>query len=80
MRLLHTMLRVKQLDESLSLLRQSRDEAAAHRIPGGEFTARVVGYRQRRRDRGYRVHVELGTAKYDLGNAYGHVALGVEDI
>ncbi|NJK49512.1 lactoylglutathione lyase [Candidatus Gracilibacteria bacterium] len=82
MRILHTMLRVGNLKESLQfycdilgmkLLRQKD-------YPGGEFTLAFVGYG----DESDHAVIELthnwGVDKYDLGNAYGHVALGVDDI
>jgi lactoylglutathione lyase len=82
MRILHTMLRVGNLEESLKfycdilgmkLLRQKD-------YPGGEFTLAFVGYG----DESDHAVIELthnwGVDKYDLGNAYGHVALGVDDI
>ena len=82
MRMLHTMLRVGDLERSpgfycgvlgMNLLRK-------HDFPGGRFTLAFVGYG----DEGTHTVLELthnwDTAKYDLGNAYGHVALGVDDI
>ncbi|MGK7950983.1 MAG: lactoylglutathione lyase [Xenococcaceae cyanobacterium] len=82
MRILHTMLRVGNLEKSLQfycdvlgmrLLRQKD-------YPGGEFTLAFVGYG----DEADRPVIELtynwGTEKYDLGNGYGHIALGVDDI
>jgi lactoylglutathione lyase len=82
MRILHTMLRIGNLEESLKfycdilgmkLLRQKD-------YPGGEFTLAFVGYG----DESDHAVIELthnwGVDKYDLGNAYGHVALGVDDI
>ena len=82
MRMLHTMLRVGDLERSLGfycdvlgmkLLRK-------HDFPGGRFTLAFVGYG----DEGSNTVLELthnwDTPKYDLGNAYGHVALGVADI
>lgn len=82
MRMLHTMLRVGNLDKSkefycnvlgMKLLRQKD-------YPEGEFTLAFVGYG----DEKDRTVIELthnwGTDSYDLGNGYGHIALGVDDI
>ncbi|MGD1805925.1 lactoylglutathione lyase [Dapis sp. BLCC M126] len=82
MRLLHTMLRVGNLEESLKfycdvlgmkLLRQKD-------YPGGEFTLAFVGYGDESDHTVLELTYNWGTDKYDLGNAYGHIALGVDDI
>ena len=82
MRLLHTMIRVKNLEESLkfycdilgmNLLRQKD-------YPGGEFTLAFVGYG----DESDRTVIELtynwGVHEYEIGDAFGHIAVGVTDI
>ncbi len=82
MRILHTMLRVKNLEESLQfycdvlgmkLLRQKD-------YPGGEFTLAFVGYGDESQTAVIELTYNWGVDNYDLGNAYGHVAIGVDDI
>ncbi|MCL2931803.1 MAG: lactoylglutathione lyase [Trichodesmium sp. MAG_R03] len=82
MRLLHTMLRVKNLEESLDfyctilgmkLLRQKD-------YPGGKFTLAFVGYGNESENTVLELTYNWDNNKYDLGNAYGHIALGVDDI
>jgi lactoylglutathione lyase len=82
MRLLHTMLRVGNLDASLKfycellgmkLLRQKD-------YPGGEFTLAFVGYGDESDHSVIELTYNWGQDNYDLGNAYGHIALGVDDI
>ncbi|MCL2930532.1 MAG: lactoylglutathione lyase [Trichodesmium sp. St16_bin4-tuft] len=82
MRLLHTMLRVNNLEKSIEfycdvlgmkLLRQKD-------YPGGEFTLAFVGYGNELNHTVLELTYNWGTDKYDLGNAYGHIALGVDDI
>ncbi|MBD2385704.1 lactoylglutathione lyase [Cylindrospermum sp. FACHB-282] len=82
MRLLHTMLRVGNLQESLKfycellgmkLLRQKD-------YPGGEFTLAFVGYGEESEQAVIELTYNWGVSKYELGNAYGHIALGVDDI
>lgn len=82
MRMLHTMLRVKNLEESLKfycdvlgmkLLRQKD-------YPGGKFTLAFVGYGDESDHTVIELTYNWGVDSYDLGNAYGHVALGVDDI
>src|ERR1043165_7826679 len=82
MKMLHTMLRVGNRGRSpafhtellgMKLLRKKD-------YPGGRFTLAFVGYG----DESDHTVIELthnwDTERYDLGNAFGHVALGVEDI
>ncbi|WP_392531770.1 lactoylglutathione lyase [Nostoc sp. C117] len=82
MRLLHTMLRVGNLEESLKfycevlgmkLLRQKD-------YPGGKFTLAFVGYGDESNNTVIELTYNWGVEKYELGNAYGHIALGVDDI
>lgn len=82
MRLLHTMLRVGNLDESLKFycdllgmkLLRKKD------YPGGEFTLAFVGYGDESDHSVIELTYNWGQDKYDLGDAYGHIALGVDDI
>jgi lactoylglutathione lyase len=82
MRMLHTMLRVGNLDESLKFycdvlgmkLLRKKD------YPSGEFTLAFVGYGDESDNTVIELTYNWGTDHYDLGNAYGHIALGVEDI
>ncbi|AFZ31371.1 lactoylglutathione lyase [Gloeocapsa sp. BRSZ] len=82
MRLLHTMLRVGNLEESLKFycdilgmkLLRKKD------YPGGEFTLAFVGYGDESDHTVLELTYNWGTDKYDLGDAYGHIAIGVDDI
>lgn len=82
MRLLHTMLRVGNLDKSLqfycdvlgmTLLRQKD-------YPGGKFTLAFVGYGDESDHSVIELTHNWGVESYDLGEGYGHIALGVDDI
>ncbi len=82
MRLLHTMLRVGNLEKSLAfycevlgmkLLRQKD-------YPGGKFTNAFVGYGDEVDHTVLELTHNWETASYDLGGGYGHIALGVDDI
>ncbi len=82
MRLLHTMLRVGNLEESLKfytevlgmkLLRQKD-------YPDGKFTLAFVGYGDESDHTVLELTYNWGTDKYNLGDAYGHIAIGVDDI
>jgi len=82
MRILHTMLRVGDLQKSLTfytevlgmrLLRQME-------FPDGEFTLAFVGYGDEEHDTVIELTYNWGVNKYDLGTGFGHIALGVDDI
>jgi len=82
MRLLHTMLRVGNLERSIEfytevlgmkLLRQKE-------YPEGKFTLAFVGYGEESDTSVIELTHNWGTESYDLGNGYGHIALGVDDI
>lgn len=82
MRLLHTMLRVGDLERSLKFycdvlgmkLLRKKD------YPGGEFTLAFVGYGDESDTAVLELTYNWGVETYDLGSAYGHIALGVDDI
>jgi lactoylglutathione lyase len=82
MRMLHTMLRVNNMDESLKFYCEKLGMKLLRKqdFPGGEFTLAFVGYGGEDDNTVIELTWNWGTSKYDLGNAYGHVALGVEDI
>ena len=82
MRILHTMLRVGDLERSLAfytgvlgmkLLRRSD-------YPDGQFTLAFVGYSDEADSAVIELTYNWGRAHYTLGDAFGHVAIGVEDI
>lgn len=82
MRILHTMLRVGNLERSIAfytdilgmtLLRQKD-------YPGGEFTLAFLGYGPEDTHPVIELTYNWGRDIYELGDAFGHIALGVEDI
>ncbi|MEH2048452.1 lactoylglutathione lyase [Nostoc sp.] len=82
MRLLHTMLRVGNLEESLKFYCEVLGMKLLRRkdYPGGEFTLAFVGYGDESDNSVIELTYNWGVEKYELGNAYGHIALGVDDI
>ncbi|MEH2104744.1 lactoylglutathione lyase [Nostoc sp.] len=82
MRLLHTMLRVGNLEESLKFYCEILGMKLLRRkdYPGGEFTLAFVGYGDESNNSVIELTYNWGVEKYELGNAYGHIALGVDDI
>ncbi len=82
MRMMHTMLRVRDLDVSLSfycdmlqmkLLRKEN-------FPEGKFTLAFVGYGEVGDSTVLELTHNWGVEDYDHGNAYGHIAVGVDDV
>lgn len=82
MRLLHTMLRVGNLDKSLdfycNILGMTKIRQKDY--PGGKFTLAFVGYGEEKDTAVIELTHNWETASYDLGDGYGHIALGVDDI
>lgn len=76
------MLRVGNLDESLKFYCELLEMKLLRRkdYPGGEFTLAFVGYGDESDHSVIELTYNWGQDKYELGNAYGHIALGVDDI
>lgn len=81
MRMLHTMLRVGNLERSLAfytevlgmkILRQND-------YPEGRFTLAFVGYGDEDNHTVIELTHNWDTESYDLGTAFGHIAIGVDD-
>lgn len=82
MKILHTMLRVGDLDRSIKfyqdvlgmrLLRTSEN-------PEYKYTLAFLGYEDGESAAEIELTYNWGVTEYDLGNAYGHIAIGVDDI
>ncbi len=81
MRILHTMLRVGNLEQSVNfytkvlgmkLIRQQD-------YPDGEFTLAFVGYGNEYDNSVLELTYNYGKTSYEMGSAYGHLALEVDD-
>jgi len=81
MRLLHTMLRVGNLDTSLDFYTQVLGMRLLRRTdyPEGKFTLAFVGYQDESEGAVIELTHNWDTDHYDLGNGYGHIALAVDD-
>jgi lactoylglutathione lyase len=82
MRILHTMLRVGDLDKSvgfytnvlgMKLLRRSD-------FPDGKFTLAFLGYGNESDNTVLELTHNWETDSYDIGSGYGHVAIEVDDV
>lgn len=82
MRMLHTMLRVGNLDKSLHFYTEIMGMKLLRKedYPEYEFTLAFVGYGDETDNTVIELTHNWGTESYDLGNAYGHVAIGVDDV
>ncbi|WP_323002584.1 lactoylglutathione lyase [Denitromonas sp.] len=81
MRLLHTMLRVGDLDRSIAFYTDILGMKLLRRqdYPDGRFTLAFVGYQPESDGAVIELTHNWDTTHYDLGNGYGHIALGVPD-
>ena len=82
MRMLHTMLRVADLDRSLAFYTEVLGMTLLRRkdYPSGRFTLAFVGYGPESEQTVLELTHNWDTDSYFLGDAYGHIALGVDDI
>ena len=81
MRILHTMLRVVDLDRSIAFYTEVLGMRLLRRTdyPTGKFTLAFVGYQDESEAAALELTHNWGVESYELGNAYGHVALEVPD-
>jgi lactoylglutathione lyase len=81
MRILHTMLRVGDLDKSIAFYSDVLGMKLLRRsdYPEGKFTLAFVGYQDEAAGAVLELTYNWGVSSYDMGNAYGHIAIEVED-
>lgn len=81
MRILHTMLRVGDLEKSIAFYTGVLGMKLLRRTdyPGGKFTLAFVGYQDEAEGAVLELTHNWGVDKYEMGNAYGHIAIEVED-
>lgn len=81
MRLLHTMIRVGDLNESLNFYCEKLGMKLLRKqdFPGGKFTLAFVGYGDEKDNTVVELTHNWDTKSYDLGNGFGHLAIGVPD-
>lgn len=81
MRILHTMLRVGNLERSIDFYTQVLGMKTLRRndYPDGKFTLAFLGYQDEQDGAVIELTYNWGVEKYDLGSAYGHIAIEVDD-
>ena len=81
MRILHTMLRVGDLDRSIGFYRDVLGMKVLRTSdrPDQKYTLAFVGYGDESQAAVLELTYNYGVDRYDLGNAYGHMAIEVDD-
>lgn len=81
MRILHTMIRVGNLDESLRFYTEVLGMKLLRKkdYPDGKFTLAFIGYGPESEQAAIELTYNWGTDRYELGTGYGHIALEVDD-
>jgi lactoylglutathione lyase len=81
MRILHTMIRVANLERSLAFYTDVLGMRLLRRqdYPGGRFTLAFVGYGDESEGAVIELTHNWDTTSYEIGNGFGHIALAVDD-
>jgi lactoylglutathione lyase len=79
---MHTMLRVGDLDRSIAFYTSvlGMKLLSKREFPDGKFSIAFVGYSSMETAAALELTYNWGTDHYEIGTAYGHVAIGVEDV
>lgn len=82
MRLLHTMVRVGDLDRSIKFYTEVLGMTLFRKndYPAGKFTLAFLGYGSEDRDAVIELTYNYGVERYEMGTAFGHFALEVDDV
>jgi lactoylglutathione lyase len=82
MRLLHVMLRVVDLERSIAFYTEVLGMRLLRRkdYPSGRFSLAFLGYGEEHDTTVLELTHNWDTSAYEIGTAYGHLALGVDDI
>ena len=82
MRILHTMIRVGDLEKSIRFYTKALGMELLRKndYPGGEFTLAFLGYGAEEEAAVIELTHNWGTSSYDLGSGFGHIAIETDDI
>lgn len=82
MKYLHTMIRVNHLDESIKFYTEVLGMTLISKTdyPDGEFTLAFLSYGTSKNDPCIELTYNYGKHSYILGDGFGHIALGTDDI
>ncbi len=81
-RYLHTMLRVGDLQRSVDFYCKAfgMQELRRRDVPDGKYTLAFVGFGDEEHNTVIELTYNYGVEKYELGGAFGHLAIGVPDV
>lgn len=82
MRILHTMIRVGDLERAIAFYTQALGMKLLRQndYPEGKFTLAFVGYGPESEQAVIELTYNYGVDHYDLGTGFGHIAIEVDDI
>ncbi len=82
MRILHTMLRVGDLDRSIAFYTEILGMKLMRKndYPEGKFTNVFIGYGDETTDAVLELTYNWEMSEYDIGSGYGHIAIEVDDV
>ncbi|CAC9533007.1 Lactoylglutathione lyase (EC 4.4.1.5) [uncultured Gammaproteobacteria bacterium] len=82
MRILHTMLRVGDLDKSIAFYTEVLEMRLLRQkdYPKGEFTLAFLGYGDEAENTAIELTYNWGKSDYQIGTGFGHIAINVEDV
>ncbi|HIB97511.1 MAG TPA: lactoylglutathione lyase [Candidatus Thioglobus sp.] len=82
MRILHTMLRVGDLDKSIAFYTQvlGMELLRQKDYPKGKFTLAFLGYGPEAEYPAIELTHNWGENNYEIGNGFGHIAINVDDV
>ncbi|TAN49663.1 MAG: lactoylglutathione lyase [Methylococcaceae bacterium] len=82
MRLLHTMIRVGDLEKSLKFYTETLGMTLLRKMdfPEGKFTLAFVGYGDESSHSVLELTYNYGVDKYEIGGGFGHIAIAVDDV
>ncbi|MCS6891654.1 MAG: lactoylglutathione lyase [Rhodovarius sp.] len=81
-RLLHTMIRVGNLERSVDFYTRllGMKELRRRDVPEGKYTLAFVGYGDEASQAVLELTYNYGVDRYEMGTAFGHIAIGVPDV
>lgn len=82
MRILHTMIRVNDLDETIKFYQKffGMNLLRKQDYPDGKFSLAFIGYGTEQSDTVIELTHNWDTNSYKHGNAFGHIAIEVDDV
>lgn len=82
MRILHTMIRVGDLERSIAFYTEVLGMKLLRRkdYPAGKFTLAFVGYGDEASNAVIELTYNWGVDRYEMGDAFGHIAIEVDNV